>query len=73
MIVPPTFNQTMIKFQNPIILKSKGVSPCHAFVSLIATTYMKWRMNSMVRRDAASRMPYLPTVDQGMVEGRRCW
>lgn len=50
-----TLSQTMIRFQKPIILSSIGVAPSQAFESLIATTYVKWRMNSMVSRHAKKR------------------
>lgn len=33
-----TFNHTITKFQNPIMLNSAGESPSQAAVSLIATT-----------------------------------
>ena len=36
-----TFNHTMIKFQKPIMLSCAAVSPVQAFVSLMATTYIK--------------------------------
>jgi len=35
-----TFNQTMMRFQNPTILISMGEYPTQALRSLIATTYM---------------------------------
>ena len=36
-----TFNHTMMRFQKPIKLSSAALVPCHALVSLMATTYMK--------------------------------
>jgi hypothetical protein len=50
-----TFNHTIIRFQKPIILIWRGVAPVQALVSFIATTYMKCRMNSIVRREKRKR------------------
>ena len=57
-----TFSQT-IRFQNPIMESSIGDAPCHVCVSLMATTYMKCRINSIVNRQSKSEeAPYCVTV-----------
>lgn len=61
----------MIKFQKPIRLNSATLSPYHALVSLIATMYMKWRMNSMVRRQVRKRSAYENTSRAASGIGRR--
>jgi hypothetical protein len=44
------------KFQNPMRLRSAGPLPIHAFVSLMAMTYIVWRINSIVRKQKRKRM-----------------
>ena len=53
-----TFSQTTIKFQKPIMHNSAAVVPAQALVSLMATTYMKCRMNSRVKMHAINRAKY---------------
>lgn len=36
----PTFNQTTMRFQKPIMMSSIGVAPVQAFESLMALTYI---------------------------------
>ena len=68
-----TFNQTMIKFQNPTILSSNGVSPLHAEVSLMATTYIKCRINSIVKKHETNLTKYLPTAFHEGLVGLMCY
>lgn len=49
----------MTKFQNPIILKSAGESPNHAFVSFIATTYIVCSTASIVMKEQMKRKAYV--------------
>jgi hypothetical protein len=53
-----TFSQTMMRFQNPTIESSISDAPCHIRVSLLATRYMKCRMNSIVNRQKTKRRRY---------------
>ena len=62
----------MMRFQNPIMLICAGLAPTHAFRSLMATTYMKWRMNSIVRKEMMKRRRYFVVVWDDMGVGRRC-
>jgi hypothetical protein len=64
----------MIRFQNPTILISAGVKPTQAFLSLIATTYMKCKTNSIAKREKIKRIMYDFTgVDaRGCLFGYRC-
>lgn len=55
-----TLSHTTMRFQNPIMLNSNGVSPIHAprrLSSLIATTYIVCSTNSIVRRHETHRTP----------------
>jgi hypothetical protein len=68
-----TFNQTTIKLQKPIIPISLGESPAQAFVSLIATTYMKCWMNSIVSKQIRNRIKYPMMARREMFSGDRIY
>lgn len=59
----------IIRFQNATMDISAGVSPSQALESLMATTYMKCRIPSMVRSEHINRTLY-STMDAG--GGLRC-
>ena len=54
--IEQTLSHTTIRFQNPIMLSSATLSPPQARVSLMATTYMKCRISSIVNSVPTKRV-----------------
>lgn len=69
-------SQTIMRFQNPIILNSNGVSPIHAplrLSSLIATTYIECSTSSIVNKQARKRPAYRRIWEREMKGGEASW